>query len=205
MKRLTLVAVALVLVAGYAGGQSMPPISRAKLVSQRAVNQTNAHTIAMTNVADTVPAERPTTTPPLTPKAAAATAEAAAAKREVERTEGSDAVAPAAAGFKREVFYYERSGRRDPFASLMSSSDLRPLLSDLKLVAVAYDATGRNSVAVLRDLNTKEQYRIRVGHTLGRMRASAIHPKYVTFTIEEFGFSRQENLTLGDSNMGSSK
>jgi hypothetical protein len=78
-------------------------------------------------------------------------------------------------------------------------------MSDVKLVAVAYDATGRNSVAVLRDVNTKDQYRVRVGNTLGRMRVSAISPKFVTFTIEEFGFSRQENLTLGDSNKGSSK
>ena len=116
---------------------------------------------------------------------------------------GSTAVAPSAgSAFERETYLYDRGGRRDPFVSLMSTSDLRPLISDLKLVAVAYDATGRNSVAVLHDLSTKdkEQYRIRVGQSLGRMRVASISPKAVVFTIEEFGYSRQETLGLGDSN-----
>jgi hypothetical protein len=203
MKRLTLVIATLLVSAGHAGAQSIPPVARSKIVAQHAVNQTNAHTTAMTNVQDTVPAQQ------LTPAPGRSAPDAypveAATKREVESSAGSAAAAPASGGFEREIFYYERSGRRDPFASLMTSSELRPLLSDLKLVAVAFDATGRNSVAVLRDLNTKEQYRVRIGHTLGRMRVSAINPKFITFTIEEFGFSRQENLGLGDSNKGSSK
>jgi hypothetical protein len=69
----------------------------------------------------------------------------------------------------------------------------------LKLVAVAYDPVGGNSVAVLRDLTSKEQYRLRVGQTLGRMRVAAIHEKEVVFTIEEFGFSRQEVLSMVDT------
>jgi hypothetical protein len=99
----------------------------------------------------------------------------------------------------REVFYYDAGGRRDPFASLMNTSELRPLLTELKLVAVAYDPLGRNSVAVLRDLTSKEQYRVRVGQTLGRMRVAAIHEKEVVFTIEEFGYSRQEILNMVDT------
>ena len=99
----------------------------------------------------------------------------------------------------REVFYYDAGGRRDPFASLMNTSELRPLLTELKLVAVAYDPLGRNSVAVLRDLTSKEQYRVRVGQTLGRMRVAAIREKEVVFTIEEFGYSRQEILNMVDT------
>ena len=99
----------------------------------------------------------------------------------------------------REVFSYDAGGRRDPFVSLMNTSELRPLLSELKLVAVAYDPLGRNSVAVLRDLTSKEQYRVRVGQTLGRMRVAAIHEKEVVFTIEEFGYSRQETLNMVDT------
>ena len=99
----------------------------------------------------------------------------------------------------REVFVYDAGGRRDPFASLMNTSELRPLLTELKLVAVAYDPLGRNSVAVLRDLTSKEQYRVRVGQTLGRMRVAAIHEKEVVFTIEEFGYSRQEILNMVDT------
>ena len=94
----------------------------------------------------------------------------------------------------REVFAYDGDGRRDPFVSLLTTSDLRPLLTDLKLVAVAYDPRGQNSVAVLRDVTSKDQYKVRVGQTIGRMRVAAIQEKAVIFTIEEFGYSRQEIL-----------
>jgi len=96
----------------------------------------------------------------------------------------------------REVFQYDGDGRRDPFVSLLTTSDLRPLLNDLKLVAVAYDPRGQNSVAVLRDVTSKSQYRVRVGQTIGRMRVAAIQEKAVIFTIEEFGYSRQELLPI---------
>jgi hypothetical protein len=96
----------------------------------------------------------------------------------------------------REVFQYEGDGRRDPFVSLLTTSDLKPLLTDLKLVGVAYDPRGQNSVAVLRDVTSKDQYRVRVGQTIGRMRVAAIQPKAVIFTIEEFGYSRQELLPI---------
>ena len=96
----------------------------------------------------------------------------------------------------REVFSYDGDGRRDPFVSLLTTSDLRPLLTDLKLVAVAFDPRGQNSVAVLRDITSKEQYRVRVGQTIGRMRVAAIQEKAVIFTIEEFGYSRQEILPI---------
>jgi hypothetical protein len=99
----------------------------------------------------------------------------------------------------REVFSYDAGARRDPFISLMRSGDLRPMLSDLRLTTVLYDATGQNSIAVMRDQSTKDQYRVRVGMTLGRMRVAQIQPKQVVFTIEEVGFSRQEALALGDT------
>ncbi len=100
--------------------------------------------------------------------------------------------------FDRESYGYARDGRRDPFSSLLDNGELRPLLSDLHLAVVAYDPNG-GSVAVLRDLATREQYRVRVGQQLGRMRVAAIEPKRITFTIEEFGFSRQETLALTDT------
>jgi hypothetical protein len=106
---------------------------------------------------------------------------------------------PATTSLSREVFSYDGAGRRDPFLSLLATGDLRPAFNDLKLVAVAYDPTGRKSVAVMRDISSKDQYRVKVGQTLGRMRVAQIHPKSVTFTIDEFGYSRQDVLTLGDS------
>ncbi len=72
------------------------------------------------------------------------------------------------------------------------------MMSDLRLSVVVYDASG-DSRAVLRDINTNEQYKVRVGQQLGRMRVSRIAPKSVTFTILEFGESRQETLALNDS------
>ena len=99
----------------------------------------------------------------------------------------------------RETYSYPDAGRRDPFVSLMNTEEIRPLIGDLKLVAIAFDATGRNSVAVLRDVGTKEQYRVKVGQQIGRMRVAAIHEKDVVFGIEEFGYSRQESVAMNDS------
>ncbi len=96
----------------------------------------------------------------------------------------------------REVFSYRGAGRRDPYESLMASGELRPLVSDLRLTAVAYDPNGRGSVAILRDVVSQAQYRVRVGQTLGRLRVSGIRQKAVIFSIDEFGFSRQETLPL---------
>jgi hypothetical protein len=99
---------------------------------------------------------------------------------------------------ERETFEYHGGGRRDPYKSLMSSSEVRPLLSDLRLTAVAFDPVGNgsNSVAILRDTYSKQQYRVHVGQQLGRLRVAAIRQKAVQFTIEEFGFNRQETLPL---------
>jgi hypothetical protein len=107
--------------------------------------------------------------------------------------------------FVRETFSYAGQGRRDPFVSLLANGELKPMITDLRLVAVAYDASGRNSVAIMRDVNTKQQYRVRPGQTLGRMRVASIRQKQVLFTIEEFGYSRQEVLALGDSTTARTK
>lgn len=116
---------------------------------------------------------------------------------------GGTAAAPNADAGKqlisRETYTYAGAGRRDPFVSLMNTEELRPLFQDLKLVAVAFDASGRNSVAVLRDVTSKIQYRVKVGQEIGRMRVAAISEKSVRFGIEEFGYSRQETLAMNDS------
>jgi hypothetical protein len=106
---------------------------------------------------------------------------------------------PAEITIEREAFEYAAEGRRDPYRSLMTTSELRPLLSDLKLTAVAYDPAGKASIAILRDVQSKAQYRVRPGQPLGRMRIAAIRPRAVVFTIEEFGYNRQESLVLSDT------
>lgn len=133
--------------------------------------------------------------------AAAPAAAAAAAGGEKGFTAGviDSTSAPDALSFRREVFAYDRAERRDPFVSLMTTGVLRPVVSDLLLVGVAYAPDGGRSVAVFRDKQTKEQYRVRAGEMLGRMRVSRIEPRRVTFAIDEFGFNRQESITMGDT------
>ena len=187
--------------------QGMGVLNAAKASANRAVNATNEHiheetgqAIAKRPVNGTARAAsgRPAAAPATTPAAPAgktAPGSNPAAGKDSLRKGG----APATASFSREVFTYDAAGRRDPFLSLLSTGELRPAFSDLKLVAVAYDPTGRKSIAVMRDITTRDQYRVKVGQTLGRMRVAQIHPKSVTFTIDEFGYSRQDVLTLGDS------
>src|SRR5437764_392837 len=108
-----------------------------------------------------------------------------------------DSVATATApALVREVFSYEGGGR-DPFLSLLRSGDIRPLLSDLRLVGIYYD--GRypaRSVAVLRDVTNSKVYRVKPGNIIGRLKATTIRPREIVFTVQEFGFERQESLQL---------
>jgi hypothetical protein len=180
--------------------QSVPAGTQAKRAARNAAAKTDAHTRAMQEperAAQGAPARKtsssqvtpPPSAPPQVPQGVGRSGDDAS----VAVRGGKDEV-----GFRREAFSYERSGRRDPFLSLLHSHDLRPMINDLKLVAVLYDPVGR-SWAVMRDMTTKEQYRVKVGQQLGRMRVTQIHPKSVTFTIEEIGFSRQQKLALNDS------
>jgi len=98
----------------------------------------------------------------------------------------------------REQYDYSRDGRRDPYVSLLTTNELRPTISDLKLTAVLLDHTTSHSVATLRDQTDNKQYRVTAGSTLGRMRVTAIKSNTVIFTIEEFGSTRQDSLLLHD-------
>ena len=207
MKR-SMIALTVIVLCGAtsASAQGIPALGAAKAAANRAVNASNRQLHEETGQAITrKPVAQPNATGAAAAKPAAQPATppakpGAAAKPAVSKdTTKKTAEAPATAVFNREVFSYDGAGRRDPFLSLLSTGELRPAFTDLKLVAVAYDPTGRKSVAVMRDVSTKDQYRVKVGQTLGRMRVAQIHPKSVTFTIDEFGYSRQDVLTLGDS------
>ncbi len=132
---------------------------------------------------------------------AAATTAAAATKAATDsaqkRGSASQAATKGTVTFYREEFAYSDEGRRDPFVSLMATGELRPLLADLTVTGVLYDFAAPNrSLAVLVDGTTQETYRVRIGMTLGRMKVAKIGEKDVTFSIDEFGFSRQETLLL---------
>lgn len=98
--------------------------------------------------------------------------------------------------FAREVYGYPRDGRRDPFASLIATGDIRPLFDDLRVTSVMYDPSGRGSMAMLKDVSTNEIYKVRVGSVAGRNRITYIRTGVVGVAIDEFGFTRQEELTL---------
>ena len=224
--RLLVLAGALALAAAPAApaahAQSLPNVSGIKQTTTRAVDKTNAHTIAMTNVDSIANAAKAAKA---TGGAAAGGSSASAAKRPVEKAgtaRGSGVRATGASGAKaatraaeadtagkvllrREVFAYDQSGRRDPFVSLMTVGELRPMISDLLITGILIDPTGRNSIAILRDVSSKEQYRVRVGQQIGRMRVARIAQKAVTFTIEEFGYSRQQELAMEESNQARTK
>lgn len=97
----------------------------------------------------------------------------------------------------REEFMYSSKGRRDPMLSLLNSPDVRPMFTEVELLGVVYDEEGTNSVATLRNTTDKKTiYRVKVGQVLGRMRIAQITRNEVVFTIEEFGFSRQQRLAV---------
>jgi hypothetical protein len=215
-------AAALATAPALLGAQSTSTMTNAKRVASNAAAATNAHTAAMEGGAASSE-KKPAAAKPATPAAspeknaapAPATTKPAATKPAAPSTTPAPAPAPSAEEKKaapaqtarapksevvivREEFTYGSEGRRDPFLSLMKTGELRPMISDLRLVTVVYDPVGR-SVAIMRDVTTKEQYRVKVGQTLGRMRVTQIRPREVVFTLEEYGFSRQEVLALNDS------
>lgn len=215
-----LAAITLAVMSSQASAQSFPNINKAKEAATRSVDATNAHTSAMTADQSPQPIAQPVqqSNPPQkngvivsssgSVKANSSTSSTSTSKTgtptPTPRTGKGAAGAAAPNGSKsdislvRETFNYTADGRRDPFMSLMKTGELRPAVSDLKLVTVIYDPAGR-SVAILRDLTTKEQYRIKVGQTLGRMRVASIQPKSVTFTVIAIGTTFQEVLALNDT------
>jgi len=193
MRSLLLAASCAALAVSTASAQGIPNVAAPKAAAQRAVAAENAQLSAQTG--QQIP---PKSGPGSAPAAAPAPAPAPGPN-------GTTivGVAPKAnlalakiPPVTREIFTYDAAGRRDPFYSLILTDDLRPLLSDLKLVGVLYSPAGGRSVAIFRDIQTNAQYRVQPGAALGRMRVAQIKPKGVIFTIDEFGLSRQDSLML---------
>jgi hypothetical protein len=112
-------------------------------------------------------------------------------------TAGAIAAPPVENAVQRETFEYA-GGTRDPFASLVSLKATGPSIDNLQLVAIYESRTGgvTSSVAVLREKDSGKRYMLREGESLGRMQVARIRTKDVTFQIEDFGFERQETLSL---------
>jgi hypothetical protein len=96
----------------------------------------------------------------------------------------------------REAFAYA-GGTRDPFASLINANKNGPEIADLDLVGVYLDLrTPSNNVVVLRERASSKRHKMRVGDELGRARLVQIRSRDAVFKIEDFGFERQETLSL---------
>jgi hypothetical protein len=98
--------------------------------------------------------------------------------------------------FSREVYSYPSGGRRDPFSSLIVTGDIRPMIADLQVIAITVGASDRQSIATLKDRSSNEIYRVRVGSVFGRMRVTSIRQRELMVEIDEFGYKRQETLSI---------
>ncbi len=96
----------------------------------------------------------------------------------------------------RETFAYS-GAPRDPFNSLLNMAKSGPEVADLQLVGIYQNLRSPNaSVAVFRDKDGGKRYKLRAGDQLGRSRLTQIHDRDVVFVIEDFGFERQDTLSL---------
>jgi hypothetical protein len=96
----------------------------------------------------------------------------------------------------RETFAYA-GGTRDPFASLINTAKSGPEIADLDLVGVYLDLrTPSNNIVVLREKLSSKRHKMRVGDQLGRARLTQIRRRDAVFMIQDFGFERQETLSL---------
>ena len=180
-----------------AAAQMIPNITEPIKKAHAAADSTNSHMSQVTGQA--LPARQGAAPPKKSGPGSAPAAGQPSATATATAAGPSTAMADALRPVTREIFEYEPDNRRDPFFSLILTEDLRPLLSDLKLVGIVYDPSGRRSVAIMRDVLTNAQYRVGVGMTLGRMRVSQIKSRAVIFTIDELGLSRQDSLFMVDS------
>ncbi len=96
----------------------------------------------------------------------------------------------------RETFAYG-GGARDPFVSLIDVATSGPEIGDLELVGVYQNLrTPSNSVVVLREKVSTKRHKLRVGDQVGRARLVQIRPRDAVFTVQDFGYERQETLSL---------
>jgi hypothetical protein len=96
----------------------------------------------------------------------------------------------------RETFAYSGS-TRDPFNSLLNMEKAGPEVADLQLVGIYQNLRSPSaSVAVFREKEGGKRHKLRAGDQLGRSRVVQIRDRDVVFMIEDFGFERQETLSL---------
>jgi hypothetical protein len=138
--------------------------------------------------------------PAATPVAASAAAPEAPASTRQALAQDSAAADSAKKGnemdMSRETFAYSGAAR-DPFNSLLNMAKTGPELADLQLVGIYQNLRAQSaSIAVFREKDGGKRHKLRAGDQVGRSRLVQIRERDVVFMIEDFGFERQETLSL---------
>jgi hypothetical protein len=177
---------------------SIRQLQEAKMASVADTTARSESAGAQTSLAATAPAE--SATAPVTTSAAkpAGTSSASDSLDQDAEAALADSVQRAREiDVLRETFAYA-GGTRDPFNSLINQGKNGPEIGDLDLVGVYLDLrTPSNNVVVLREKRADgKRHKMRVGDQLGRSRLTQIRARDAVFTIQDFGFDRQETLSL---------
>ncbi len=98
--------------------------------------------------------------------------------------------------YRREVFRYPRSGRPDPFRSLLGGVETGVRAENLLLRGIVYSPDPGASFAVVTEAGSNRAMRLRVGERLGNVQVVAIHPRRVDMVIRDLGGARRESLVL---------
>ena len=183
MARNAMVAIVLLAALSVAGCSDEPAEAKASLAATPPVTTPAASTPAPAPAADsTAPAAAPAADSVKPSVDEQAIADSVARAREIE--------------VMREAFAYA-GGTRDPFASLLDLEKVGPEIADLDLVGVYLDVrTPSNNLVVLREKASSKRHKMRVGDQLGRARLTQIRKRDAVFIISDFGFERQETLSL---------
>ena len=148
--------------------------------------------------AGTAPADTGKQAPPAQPDSAKAPAAVAVqAPTAAQDSAATDSVQKRnEMDMSRETFAYSGAAR-DPFNSLLNMAKTGPELADLQLVGIYQNLRAPSaSVAVFREKDGGKRHKLRAGDQVGRSRLVQIRDRDVVFMIEDFGFERQETLSL---------
>jgi hypothetical protein len=110
---------------------------------------------------------------------------------------------------EREVFYYPRYERRNPFAPLLMGDEAGPRFEEIELMMIIFSEDPNRSVVLFGPKGgvaglqgtaareaSKLSYRVRRGDRLGNVRILEIQRTRVVVEVEEFGLTEQRIMEL---------
>ncbi len=201
MARTSLLGIALIaafFAAGCSAGEDEAAADQAAETQLATLRARNDSIRQARQAADTMPADSAgqSTLAATTPSTTDSVRADSMVRAEVEATLADSIQKAREIEVMRETFAYG-GGSRDPFASLINNAKLGPEIADLDLVGVYQNLrVPSNNLVILREKVTTKRHKLRVGDQLGRARLVQIRPREAVFMIHDFGFERQETLSL---------